>query len=286
MKRTLSLILILTMLLSLAACGSKDAAPTDDGNVPSQEQGGGEEQSGGTTGTPDEPEQPEQTQPAEQEPADSKPEQTQPADNSKPKQEPAKQPEQKPESKPAEKPAEGTSAEPPTETPEPEDPAVNKPAAAVDDALTILNAIWNTYSDEEKFPAAGGDSEHAVDGAPGSFDVSNADSLSYLLTFPADDASLIDSAASLVHMMNLNTFTCGAFHVADANNVARLADDLRTTIQAKHWMCGFPDKLVIVTVGQSVLSVYGNEELVNTFRDKLLASYSAATAVYDEAINA
>ena len=87
-------------------------------------------------------------------------------------------------------------------------------------------------------------------------------------------------------MMNLNTFTCGAFHVADANNVARLADDLRTTIQAKPWMCGFPDKLVIVTVGQSVFSVYGNEELVNTFRDKLLASYPTAAAVYDEAINA
>lgn len=275
MKRTLSLILILTMLLSLAACGSKDAAPPDDDNAPPQEQGGGEEQPGGTTGTPDEPEQPEQTQPTEQEPADSKPEQ-----------EPAKQPEQKPNPKPAEKPAEGTSAEPPTETPKPETPAEDKPAAAVDDALTILNAIWNTYSDEEKFPAAGGDSEHAVDGAPGSFDASNADNLSYLLTFPADDASLIDSAASLVHMMNLNTFTCGAFHVADANNVARLADDLRTTIQAKHWMCGFPDKLVIVTVGQSVFSVYGNEELVNTFRDKLLASYPTATAVYDEAINA
>ena len=281
MKRTLSLILILTMLLSLAACGSKDAAPPADDNTPSQEQGGGEEQSGGTTGTPDEPDQPEQTQPAEQEPTDSKPEQTQPVE-----QEPAKQPEQKPEPKPAEKPAEGTSAEPPTETPKPETPAEDKPAAAVDDALTILNAIWNTYSDEEKFPAAGGDSEHAVDGAPGSFDASNADNLSYLLTFPADDASLIDSAASLVHMMNLNTFTCGAFHVADANNVARLADDLRTTIQAKHWMCGFPDKLVIVTVGQSVFSVYGNEELVNTFRDKLLASYPTATAVYDEAINA
>ena len=279
MKRTLSLILILTMLLSLAACGSKDAAPTDDDNAPSQEQGGGEEQSGGTTGTPDEPEQPEQTLPTEQEPADSKPKQ-------EPAGEPEKEPAKQPEPKPAEKPAEGTSAEPPVEMPKPETPAEDKPAAAVDDALTILNAIWNTYSDEEKFPAAGGDSEHAVDGAPGSFDASNADSLSYLLTFPADDASLIDSAASLVHMMNLNTFTCGAFHVADANNVARLADDLRTTIQAKHWMCGFPDKLVIVTVGQSVLSVYGNEELVNTFRDKLLASYSAATAVYDEAINA
>ena len=284
MKRTLSLILILTMLLSLAACGSKDAAPADDGNVPPQEQGSGDAQPGGTTGTPDEPEQPEQTQPAEQEPADNSKPKQEPA--GEPEKEPAKQPEQKPEPKPAEKPAEGTSAEPPTETPKPETPAEDKPAAAVDDALTILNAIWNTYSDEEKFPAAGGDSEHAVDGAPGSFDVSNADNLSYLLTFPADDASLIDSAASLVHMMNLNTFTCGAFHVADANNVARLADDLRTTIQAKHWMCGFPDKLVIVTVGQSVFSVYGNEELVNTFRDKLLASYPTAAAVYDEAINA
>ena len=283
MKRTLSLILILTMLLSLAACGSKDAAPTDDDNAPSQEQGSGEEHPGGTTGTPDEPEQPEQTQPTEQEPADSKPKQG-PA--GEPEKEPARQPEQKPEPKPAEKPAAETSAEPPTETPKAETPAEDKPAAAVDDALTILNAIWNTYSDEEKFPAAGGDSEHAVDGAPGSFDASNADSLSYLLTFPADDVSLIDSAASLVHMMNLNTFTCGAFHVADANNVARLADDLRTTIQAKRWMCGFPDKLVIVTVGQSVLSVYGNEELVNTFRDKLLASYPTAAAVYDEAINA
>ena len=283
MKRTLSLILILTMLLSLAACGSKDAAPTDDDNAPPQEQGSGDAQPGGTTGTPDEPEQPEQTQPAEQEPTDSKPKQ-EPA--GEPEKEPARQPEQKPNPKPAEKPAEETSAEPPTETPKAETPAEDKPAAAVDDALTILNAIWNTYSDEEKFPAAGGDSEHAVDGAPGSFDVSNADSLSYLLTFPADDASLIDSAASLVHMMNMNTFTCGAFHVADANNVARLADDLRTTIQAKHWMCGFPDKLVIVTVGQSVLSVYGNEELVNTFRDKLLASYPTAAAVYDEAINA
>ena len=280
MKRTLSLILILAMLLSLAACTGKDAAPTDD-NAPPQEQGGGEEQPGGTTGTPDEPEQPEQTQPTEQEPTDGKPEQTQPAEQEpakEPEKEPEKQPEQKPDPKPAETPAEDKPAEQPAETPKPETPAEDKPAAAADDALTILNAIWNTYSDDEKFPAA--------EDGPIVVDVSETDTLSYLLTFPADDASLIDSAASLVHMMNLNTFTCGAFHVADANNVTRLADDLHTTIQAKHWMCGFPDKLVIVTVGQSVFSVYGNEELVNTFRDKLLASYPTAAAVYDEAINA
>ena len=135
-------------------------------------------------------------------------------------------------------------------------------------------------------PAAGGDAEHSVDDAPGSFDVSNADSLSYQLTFPSADVSLIDGAASLVHMMNLNTFTCGAFHVSDAGNVSTVAADIRSAVQGKQWMCGFPERLVILTSGQYVVSVYGNESLVNTFRDKFVAAHSGASTVYDEAIGA
>ena len=275
MKKLLCLLLTLAMTLSLAACGSKadDKTPEEDDptqaetpvddkqDEPSADDADKDNASDATEIDPDanKGEKPDEAQkPAEPTKSDSKKDET-----------------------PASKPSEPTKpAETPSETP------AETPAAQDTGALSLLTSVWSTYSEDDKFPAAGGDAEHAVDGAPGSFDVSNADNLSYLLTFPADDASLIDSAASLVHMMNLNTFTCGAFHVADANNVARLADDLRTTIQAKRWMCGFPDKLVIVTVGQSVFSVYGNEELVNTFRDKLLASYSAATAVYDEAINA
>ena len=277
MKKLLCLLLTLAMTLSLAACGSKadDKTPEEDDptqaetpvddkqDEPAADDADKDNASDATEIDPDanKGEKPNEAQkPAEPTKSDSKKDET-------------------PASKPSEpaKPAEPSKpAETPSET----------PAAQDTGALSLLTSVWSTYSEDDKFPAAGGDAEHSVDGAPGSFDVSNADSLSYLLTFPADDASLIDSAASLVHMMNLNTFTCGAFHVADANNVARLADDLRTTIQAKHWMCGFPDKLVIVTVGQSVFSVYGNEELVNTFRDKLLASYPTAAAVYDEAINA
>ena len=287
MKRTLSLILILAMLLSLAACGSKDT-PAPDNDTPPQEQGSGDAQPGGTADptTDEQPAKPEQAQPSEQEPEDSSKPAQEPEDSSKPEQEPAKEPEKQPEKQPEQKPTEEKPAEQPSETPEPEKPAEDKPAAAADDTLAILETVWNTYSDDERFPAAGGDSSHAADGAPGSFDVSSADSLGYMLTFPTDDASLIDSAASLVHMMNLNTFTCGAFRAVNAQDVTKLADDLHTTVQAKHWMCGFPEKLVIATVGQCVISVYGNENLVNTFRDKLLASYSAAAVVYDEAINA
>jgi len=49
-------------------------------------------------------------------------------------------------------------------------------------------------------------------------------------------------------------------------------------------MCGFPDKLVIFTYDQYVVSLYGDEELVNTFRDKFTATYSDSTIAYDEAI--
>ena len=44
------------------------------------------------------------------------------------------------------------------------------------------------------------------------------------------------------------------------------------------------DKLVVITMGQFVVSVYGAEDLVNTFRDKLQNCFSSAVVVYDEPI--
>ena len=128
------------------------------------------------------------------------------------------------------------------------------------DATALLTAVWDAHSDDEKFPAAGGDYENPV------------------------DAGKIDGAASLSHMMNANTFTCGAFHVTSKDDVETVASDLRDAIQSKQWMCGFPDKLVIFTYDQYVVSLYGDEELVNTFRDKFTATYSDSTIAYDEAI--
>lgn len=152
------------------------------------------------------------------------------------------------------------------------------------DSLTLLETVWNSYTDEEKFPAAGGDYNNNVDGAPGKFDLSDVDNLSYLLTVPADDAALIDDAASLMHLMNMNTFTCGALRAVSTDDTAKLAEDMRNAIQGKQWMCGFPDKLVIFTLENYVVSMYGDEDLVNTFRDKLLSAYADASIAYEEAI--
>ena len=154
------------------------------------------------------------------------------------------------------------------------------PVSAVD----LLTAVWNAYPESEKFSVVGGSLDKPVDGAPGTFPVDDADNLDYMLHFPADKANLIDDAASLTHMMNANSFTCGAFHVKNSADVSVVTDALRQNVQNTQWMCGFPDKLVIFTYDQYVVSLYGDEELVNTFRDKFTATYSDSAIAYDEAI--
>ena len=154
------------------------------------------------------------------------------------------------------------------------------PASAVD----LLTAVWNAYPESEKFSVVGGSLDNPVDNAPGAFPVDDADNLDYMLHFPADKSDLIDDAASLTHMMNANSFTCGAFHVKNSGDVSAVADALRQNVQNTQWMCGFPDKLVVITMGQFVVSVYGAEDLVDTFRDKLQNCFSSAVVVYDEPI--
>ena len=243
MKRLWILLLTMSLVLLLAACGGKEDAGTPDepDDAPAQEQENEDTQ-----------------KPDEENAAGEQPDEQEQPDAAKPEEQPAAKPETKPETKPAET---------------PEQPKADKPASS-GDPLSILSTVWNTYSEDEMFAST----------EPMSMDVGDTDTLVYQLTFPADDAALIDSAAALLHMMNMNTFTCGAYHAADAKDVTKLAGDLRDAIQGKQWMCGFPDKLVIVTMDNYVLGMYGDEELINTFRDKLLASYSAAAVVYDEAI--
>ena len=247
MKRLWILLLTMSLVLLLAACGGKDDAGTPDepDDAPAQEQENEDTQ-----------------KPDEENEASEQPDEQEQPDAGKPEEQPAAKPEGKPETKPETKPAET-----------PEQPKADKPASS-GDPLSILSTVWNTYSEDEMFAST----------EPMSMDVGDTDTLVYQLTFPADDAALIDSAAALLHMMNMNTFTCGALRTASADDAAKLASDLRDAIQAKQWMCGFPDKLVIATMDKYVIGMYGDEELINTFRDKLLASYSAAAVVYDEAI--
>jgi hypothetical protein len=159
----------------------------------------------------------------------------------------------------------------------------NGGAVEIADATEILTTVWGTYAEDEMFAAAGGDSENMSMEGPAKFDVSKTEELAYLLNFPAELADKIDDAASLMHMMNANTFTAGAYHVADAADMSTVVDAIKDKVMNNHWMCGFPETLIIVQVGDSyVVSAYGNGELIDNFQSKLLAAYKGAAEVVVE----
>ena len=148
-------------------------------------------------------------------------------------------------------------------------------------ALEILEKVWSKYSTDEKFPATGGSEKHMKEDKPGKFDVSDAEALDFELGFPKAQASEIDDAASLMHMLNQNNFSCGVYHVKGSGNAEALAGKIKENILARQWLCGFPEKLVILTVGDYIVSVFGAGELTGTFVAKLSAEYSSAKQLFD-----
>ena len=154
------------------------------------------------------------------------------------------------------------------------------------DSLALLDTVWSSYSDDDKFPVMGGDTseDNMVESAPGRFSIEDGDMLDYSLGYPAADAGKLTDAAALTHLMNANTFTAGAFHVTDAADVDGIVSDLKDNILSRQWMCGFPDKLVIVTCGSYIVSCFGAEDLVDQFRDAVSAAFDSAAVVCDEPI--
>ena len=153
-------------------------------------------------------------------------------------------------------------------------------------ALDLLNTVWSSYAEDEKFPAAGGDSseENMSMEGPGKFGIEDAAMLDSVLAFPEAQVDKIDDAASLTHMMNANNFTCGVFHVKDVSDVEEVTTAIRDNIAGRQWLCGFPERLIIMSIDDYVVSFFGNGELIDPFKEKVAAAYEGAQEVCDEPI--
>ncbi len=152
-------------------------------------------------------------------------------------------------------------------------------------AVDVLNAVLAVYEENDKFAVAGGDMENAVMDGPGKFDVSKTEELDMTLGLPADQASSLDDAASMVHMMNANTFTGGAYRLKDGTDVDAFADAVKENIKNRQWMCGFPDTLLIIRVdGSYVITAFGNEEIMDTFKANALSALDGAEVLVEEPI--
>ena len=168
------------------------------------------------------------------------------------------------------------------------EPSGDNNQGSVSSAVDLLTAAWHNVPEDNKFPVFGGapgdDMENITDNAPGNFPVDNTDALEIHLAFPAAMADKIDSAASLIHMMNANTFTAGAYHVKDTGTISDITAAIKDSVMNKQWMCGFPEKLVIVTADDIIVSVFGNGDLVDAFIDGVTFAYPSAQTVCDEPI--
>jgi len=156
---------------------------------------------------------------------------------------------------------------------------------AATDATDLLTQVWNNYEDADKFPIGGGDFDNIVMDAPGKYDVSKAEEMDSTLGLPQSSAAMIDDAASMMHMMNANTFTGGVYHVADAANQDAVVDSLKDNIMNRQWMCGFPDTLIVAKVGgEYVVSAFGNAEIIEIFKTNLKATFEMTDIVVEESL--
>ena len=283
MKKFLCLLLAACLVFSFAACTANDQPQDPDTDNPAA--GGnaaGSENAGDTAGA-DTGKEDQDADPSGEDSVQ-KPDDHQKDDTSK--EDEASKPEQKPSA---------STDKPAASKPSASKPSTSKPSADKHDTdkankpsspLNLLNTVWKSYSEDDKFPASGGDysEENAKDDAPGKFDVSDSAVLESTLAVPEDSADLLKNAASLTHMMNLNTFTAGAFQLKDSKNADKFAKAMKESIENRRWVCGFPDKFVIIKVNGYVVSAFGAEDLIDTFKSKTLKAYQDAKVYCEENI--
>lgn len=155
----------------------------------------------------------------------------------------------------------------------------------VADCTELLAKVWESYDEDQKFAISGGDYDNMVENSAGAVNVDNAENLDILFGMPADGADMVDEGASIIHMMNANTFTAAAYHLKDSASQQPIADLLKDNIMNRQWMCGFPDTLLIASVGDAyIISAYGEAGNMEVFKEKLLAQYEAAKVIYEESL--
>lgn len=283
MKKFLCLLLAVCLVFSFAACTANDQPQDPDTDNPAAgDNAAGSENAGNTAGA-DTGKEDQDADPSGEDSAQ-KPDDHQKDDITK--EDEASKPEQKPSA---------STDKPAASKPSASKPSTSKPSADKHDTdkankpsspLNLLNTVWKSYSEDDKFPASGGDysEENAKDDAPGKFDVSDSAVLESTLAVPEDSADLLKNAASLTHMMNLNTFTAGAFQLKDSKNADKFAKAMKESIENRRWVCGFPDKFVIIKVNGYVVSAFGAEDLIDTFKSKTLKAYQDAKVYCEENI--
>ena len=134
------------------------------------------------------------------------------------------------------------------------------------DAVGLLNAVFATYAEENSFALCGGDEANINYEGPGKYDVALAEELNVVAHLPATQNANIEEAANVMNMMNANSFTGAAYLLKEGTDVATFAADFKADLDNARWMCGFPEKFIVVKSGDFVVSAYGVADIMDYFK--------------------
>lgn len=144
----------------------------------------------------------------------------------------------------------------------------------ITDANEILTKAWAKYEENEKFAAVGGHYSGYTDGSPAKYDISQVADIEAVFCIPTEAVAMMDDVASLQHGMNVNNFSAMACHIKEGADMQLIIDGIKSLTMNNQWLCGHPDRLIIVTIGDEYLvTAFGAGEIIDTFQSKLMSLY-------------
>ena len=141
-------------------------------------------------------------------------------------------------------------------------------ATSYESAQALLESIHKAMPDDAEFPAAGGDEAHDNMEGAGEFDISvYGDSFQAQILVDEELTAMVKpQAATMLHMMNTNTFCSAVMQLNDAADAEAFASHYQQIVQSHHWMCGFPDTVVVLRMTDYVITAYGADDLIQAFK--------------------
>ncbi len=151
-------------------------------------------------------------------------------------------------------------------------------------AEELLTRIWENVDENDRFDIGGGDSKNITMDVPGTFDITNEEELDVTLAFPMTHMKNIDDAASIVHMMNANTFTGAAYHLKNGTSADTFAKDFKETVKNREWLLGMPECFTVIEADGYVITAFGGKDQVEMFTKSTEKTVNGAKVIMTEDI--
>ncbi len=149
------------------------------------------------------------------------------------------------------------------------------------DAVALLNAVFATYAEENKFPIGGGDMDNMAMDAAGKYDLALIEELNVVAHLPASQNANVEEAANVMNMMNANSFSGAAYLLKDGTDAATFAADFKAALDNAQWMCGFPEKFVVIQAGDYVITAYGLATNIDYFKTQATSALAGSAVVLE-----